>query len=407
MDHEHLHSEEDRRIERLVRAGSGPCPDAGAAKRIADAAWEAAGPPAQPRRRVGGGSLPGFRRWMVPAAAAVLVAVGLVAWRGTDSAFAVEGDPVRVLEDGEWRTTRRVKQGDFVHVPAGAATVLAGRDGARIEPESGALLRLSMGGQEWTVDVFRGAVEAAGTRVVLRTGDVEAHPDTDNRRVQVRLSVGAGTFDAPTLPAEFAAAVQARPLFEVRSGHVRLCGGIDGSELRLGPSEAAAGVPAARGLALAMVHDWEGRHLTEVVQQIVRGGELLGGDLRSSDGVLLQLGNARGGVAAFRVPFGRVAEADLGLSLGRALRLQMDRSEIEVRVETTIGQAPRVDERHVGVYAWELDGERTEVELSSLGPVRVTDADGERWYPSLELLREERPDVTRRFGEFLPTSSSR
>lgn len=392
--------EHDPEVRRLLREASGPVPSSDASRRIADAAWAQAAPTPSRPSVGGGGTVFRVSRWMAPVAAALLLAVGVLAWRGADTALAVEGDPVQVFEDGDWRDTRRVRSGAVVRVPDGARAVLADADGARIEPRSGAMLRIESGEVNWMVDVLRGHVEAGGTHLVLRAGQFEARRDTGAESFRMRVSVDGDV--SGSAPAAFTAS--ARPTFEVVSG----CAWVDGpgSGLRLSAAQTAAAVRHAEGLALALVERWSDHDGGGLVERLVRGGDLVGGELRGAQGVFLHLSGPNEGLHAFQVPLAQVQRAGAELALGRALRFELEslgrsRVQFEFQVESHAGQA--IDESQVGTYTWEQDGQRVEVLVTGLGTVRVADSAGQAWYPSLATLRRVRPEIAERFGDFLPS----
>src|SRR5688500_10227070 len=98
---------------RSLRDAADPRVEPDAAARIAEAAWRRAADLRGARtirwRR--------FRRAGGLAAAAALFAAAVYGLRGTEPAFAVEGDPVMVAKGGEWKPSRTVCAGAVVRVP--------------------------------------------------------------------------------------------------------------------------------------------------------------------------------------------------------------------------------------------------------------------------------------------------
>src|SRR5437899_548801 len=104
---------DDDAMLRSLRDAARPGLAPGGAERIADGAWERAAV-------LRSGGVPWFRiarraGWAV--AAAIVAGAAVVELRGTDPAFAVEGDPVNVERAGEWVATRTVAIGTVVEVP--------------------------------------------------------------------------------------------------------------------------------------------------------------------------------------------------------------------------------------------------------------------------------------------------
>jgi hypothetical protein len=241
--------EEARRIARAVREASGPAPDDGAARRIADGAWERArmARPARPLR------LPAAaRRWAVAAAAVIVVGIGAFALRPTEPVFAVEGEPVKVWDEDRWTTTKRVRPGTTVFASDGFR-VLRGRgalEGETIRPEAGTTFRIEVTGEgerTLTVQLLGGAAEVRGDALRLCLADVEVAPRRANTAYGVWASVPpSDDVDAPpprTLDAARAALARVR----IRMGDATVLHRSTGETLELEGEEMATLLPVSRG----------------------------------------------------------------------------------------------------------------------------------------------------------------
>jgi hypothetical protein len=168
----------------------------GAAERIADRAWERA---AELRRDAGGAGR--FRPRLLPlAAAAAVLAAAVIALRGTEPAFAVDGDAVQVRCGDEWKTSRKVPVGSWVFSPKGTKSSVRGTDGSLVRPRPGALFRIVAAAPRpaWRVELRSGDAEVSGGAISLRIADsLEVARSGEHDVLRVVASLGAALDDAP------------------------------------------------------------------------------------------------------------------------------------------------------------------------------------------------------------------
>lgn len=356
----------DDRIARTLRDAADPALAPGAAERVAAGAWERAA-------LIRTGRAPRFRvlsRIAVPAAAAAVLAGVVFALRGTDAAFAVDGDPVMVRRGDEWISSRDVPLETLVRVPSGSRVLVSGA-GDVVRPRPGSVFRCFARTDGFRVEFDAGGADVSGAGVVLSLRD-EVLMAPDPRAATARFSFA------------FDDAGQA-PRFEVESGRADVRVVRSGERLVLGAAQRAALLPAGTsggGRRLAFLEAWT----SDAPSRLARGGfSFVDAGFDGKGGGLRLVGEltARGCVA-FDVPPGAVRDAVSFVNLLPRIRVS-----VEARAATPPTR-----------YVYEKDARRVEVDVDPRGVV-VTDGADVRRYPSVAALRREAPTVAALFGDEL------
>ena len=241
-----------RRVVRAVRATSHPATSdiatsAGAADRIADAAWNCARPSTTSTSKrpflstVFASSL---RRWV--AAAVILTAVGASTFvlRPTEAAFAIDGDPVQVLRGDRWESeTRFVHPGATIFVQGGVRTLRG--PGAEITPEPGSTFRIVGDGdaQSFRLEILGGGAEISGKSIRLVVADFDMQPTLTSRIARVFASVPAPISGAPSPELALTTDRLKQVRFEVRLGDVRVTRRSTGEHIDLSDTDVATLLP--------------------------------------------------------------------------------------------------------------------------------------------------------------------
>jgi hypothetical protein len=359
---------DDDALTRRLRDGADPGLAPGAADRIAAGAWERAAAlraGAAPRRlalrRVG---------WFAAAAAALVA--GVFALRGSDAAFAVDGDPVMVQKGGGWVTTYEVPADVLVRTPDGVR-VLRSRAGDVLRPSPGSLFRLTAERTSarpvWRAEFTQGGgvVDGAGVVVAMR-GEVVVERDPAVR--EFRLSFGLD---------------DGGPRFTVGAGRAVARAVGSGERLSLDASEKAAyltiSVTGGVEQRLAKLESWSPAAATRIA-----GGALpvVDADFHGARGITLVGGTRADGFLAFDVPNASVTDA-----------LQCVNGAAAVRALVNVRSPSTTPAR----YVYEKEATRVVVDVDARGAVTVDASSGRRTFASVDAFRRGAPDVAALFGD--------
>jgi hypothetical protein len=376
---------------RLLRDAADPGLAPGAAGRIADGAWARAAE----LRRAGTASpvRSGRFAWRIAAAAAVL-AGAVIAVRSSTPAFAVEGDPVQVLDGNHWDDAKRVRPGAWVFVPPGTRTIRA-RDGSQIAPQPGAVFRLVSApadGRTWRVEMRRGDADVAGSTFVLEVSDQMEVARAENGPLRVRVSLGDAVATPPAridgMPAT------SMPLVRVLDGAARVSNLRSAQFLMVRADESVASVvvddSATARPQIVRTVAWN----PQVALDVARGANLLNCAPRPDGIAFLNIARPGGDVQTISIPVGLQDEALSHLTL---LAAENAARSISISVER----------RDLGAAGWRQyeavrDGAHTRITVREDGTAVLerTGADA-REFPSLDDLRHAAPDAAAPFGDRL------
>jgi hypothetical protein len=364
----------------------------GAAARIADGAWARADTlRAAAAARTSRGVLPRRIAWSLAVAAALVAAVAGI--RGSDPAFAVEGDAVQVLGDAGWESAREVPAGSWVFVEPGTRTAFR-RGDAVIEPRGGALLRiLAQTGTArgaWRVDLRCGDADVAGSSVTLDVSDaLEVVKAADATFLRVTASLGRGLSAAPP-ELERLVLRATSPCVTVHEGTVRVADRRAAAFLLLGPEESAASVALADG-ARRLVR--ESAWTSDLTDRLLSASVVTAAD-RGPRGLAIVLDVPDAGLHSFLVPDGRRQDV-----VGQIHLVQAQLAEVALHTASVLVQQTRLPsvvyehgpaERRTRVVAWTGGG--VTVEAPGAAP---------RTFASLDELRRGAPEVAALFGDKL------
>lgn len=352
-----------------IRAASGPGLDGGAVRRVADGALARAAARPAPRFR-------GLRRGAWVAAAAILVAAAVLAARGTDAAFAVEGDPVMVERDGAWTEAVRVPLGVEIRVPHDANSVLRWIDGGTLHPRGGSVMRLALAAEDAhqvLVEFERGGGGVRGKAFVVGARDVVVERDPGGAAFSVTIALDEEA--------------RGGPLVEVDAGSARLVSRVTRETLRLGKDERAALFSVTTGGArvprLAKLRPWT----RDVAGRVARGAiAVLDADF-SPLGITL-VGRAEpAGLIGIEVPAAEAPSAARWVNRAAV-------AQVVLRAHVSASREP-------ATYTYEKDATRVEVAVDACGAVAVTDGASPRRFADLSSFRRAEPAVAALFGEVL------
>lgn len=365
---------EDDPLVRALRDASSPGLRPGAAERIVEAAYVRVAAGRRPVRR-----LVAIRRATIAAAAAIVVAVTVLALRGTAPAFAVEGDPVMVERRGAWVETRSVYSECLVRVPNGVR-VLRSAEGSLLTPTPGSVFRVRT--QPGTHASYRVEFSAGGGDVqgsdfvVSMPGEVlvERDPASPSFRLSVSLDGGDGS-----------------PRIAVLRGSAVVHRTSSSETMRLAPAETAAYMPVRVGHAMQ-------RRLTRIESwSPAAEAKICGGVLDLVDASV----GPRGGLTLFGSSGNRtffayeVAGDAVSDVIGRVNEIGRLRAGLFEGGTTACAGAPSTR------YVYEKDDVRVEVLVSADGSVRVADRAGARFFSDLAHLHVAEPATTDLFLETL------
>jgi hypothetical protein len=353
---------------RRLRDGADPGLAPGAAERIAAGAWDRAArlrADGAPRRLA-------LRRAGWIAAAAALLVAGVFALRGSDAAFAVEGDPVMVQRGDGWVSTLEVPADVFVRAPAGVR-LLRSRAGDVLRPSPGSLFRLvaerSTSRPVWRAEFTQGGgvVDGAGVVVAMR-GEVRV--ERDPAASKFRLSFGLD---------------EGGPRFAVGAGRAVARALGSGEHLSLDASENAAyltiSVTGGVERRFAKVEKWSPAAASQIAGGAVR---FVDADFHGSRGITLVGGTGADGFLAFDVPSAAVTDALKCVNGAAAFR-----ALVNVRCATTSPTR----------YVYEKDATRVEVDVDACGAVTVVSPSGRRTFANVDAFRRDAPDLAALFGD--------
>jgi hypothetical protein len=241
------------RVARAVRAASTPELCTGAARRIADGAWERAqaAPRVAPSRSFLS-ALPAsvhpstIRRWAIAAVAVIAVGIGAYTLRPSEPAFAIDGDPVQVLRGDRWvNESRSVRPGATVFVANGSRTLRG--PGAEIVPEPGSTFRIvsEPGTTRFRIEILGGGAEVSGNSVHLAMADMDIRPNLARGAVRVFASVPPALAGVPTQQLNTSSERLTHARIEIRLGEARLSRLSTGEHLVLSGEDKAALLPVA------------------------------------------------------------------------------------------------------------------------------------------------------------------
>jgi hypothetical protein len=346
---------------RKLKAGADPGLAPGAPERIAAGAWDRAA-----QLRAGGAPrrLALRRAGWTAAAAAVLVAA-VYSLRGSDAAFAVEGDPVMVQRGDAWVSTFEVPAGVFVSAPAGAR-LLRSRAGDVLRPSPGSLFRLvaerAASRPVWRAEFTKGGgvVDGAGVVVAMR-GEVVVERDPSAPKFQMTFALDEGA-----------------PRFTVAAGRAVARAPGSGDRLRLDATERAAyltiSVRGAMERRLAKVETWSPAAAPQIVDA----------DFHGSRGITLVGRTPADGFLAYDVPNAAVNDA-----------LKCVNGAAAFRALVNVRCAPATPTR----YVYEKNATRVVVDVDACGAVNVESPTGRRTFADVDAFRRDAPDVAALFGD--------
>lgn len=364
---------DDHHMFETLREAADPRLPPGASSRIADGAWARAA--SAPRRGVS--RFLGGPRVLWAAAAAVLVAVSVLALRGTDPAFAVEGDPVMVARGDGWAPEHKVRLDDVVRVPDEGSRLLRSRDGGVLTPLPGSQFRFVRSDGEpraIRIEFECGGGEFDGTSFVVAARDmvVEREPSAAG----LRFSIAIGADDGGARVA-------------VDRGRAVVWSLATSERLLLHPAERAAalrvslaGKPCVR---LARVADWTPAVDSQIASGVFSVFDAARGPV---DGITLVGTTGTREFFAFDVPPADVQAAVRRVNMFALLR-------VACRAD-----APGAD---AGTrYVYELGARRVELTTRHDGVVTVTDGGAPRVFRDLAEFRRDAPELAALFGDTLP-----
>lgn len=365
---------------RSLKAAADPALAPGAAGRIAAGAWEraaAARAHAAPRFRA-------LRRTGVAAAAAVLVAAVVLAVRGTDPAFAVEGDPVMVERGGEWVSTRTVALDNVVRVPEGMR-VMRWSAGGTLRPHPGSLLRFVRGegaAPAIRVEFEEGGGDVEGATFVVATRDVVVERDPSAATFSFHIAIDPG---------------QGGPRVSMDSGRGFVRAVATQERLLLHSAERAALLPVSldgrRTLRLTKVENWSG----ESAARITSGRfAVMDAGFGPRDGITLFGTSAPRGAPAGASPGFLAIDVP-----GPQVRDAVSRVNVLGTRRMTWNVAVRAS-HPASRFIYEKDGERVEVDVLASGAVAVKGVSEFRRYADVDTFFREAPQTAALFGDSIP-----
>jgi hypothetical protein len=383
--------DEDPRLLRALREGAEPVPDDGAAERIADGAWARATKLRTKRRarwRPGG-------RIGLAAAAALLLAAGLYGLPGEEAAFAVEGEPVRVREGGDWSGPKRtVREGDVVEMQSG--TRLVGRTGSAVVATRRSVFHVSEATTvRLTIQIEAGDLRVEGPNVRIEAGDLHVTGSELVPRHGIRIALGDAVASAPT---------------EVQV--LRGSAVVDrlGERLELGTDQKARLVTdtAAHVMRLALVEDWSAS--APVTMACERSFPISAQS--DADGMFVLVGTVAGRHAhtpsrplrGFLIPKESIDEATWTMNelvKEMIVRFEAKGTASHVAVLRDVDSVVRRTALPVSEYAFEKGDLRVRVTVDAGGRVTLTENDGASTFDDLAALRRSRTDVADLFGDRL------
>ncbi len=407
-DHEHdiEDVERDEELLTLLREASATRLDDGAAARIAEGAWQQRAVAARGRGRVL--PLTGWpRRLAFLAAAAAGLFAAVLTLDGTESVLAVEGDPVQVWKDGEWKTREKVPFEVTVFTPEGSRRLTL-PDGSVVSPQAGSLFRIRTSSTTpsggWSIRVLSGAVDVDGRSVAVEGGGLRTRCDPGGSRTSIRLTMN-GTDEhlsaAPADPVAWVAAGTLVPRVRVLRGSALL--ELDGSsdEMVLGPEQAAT----VMRLRNARAHIARLREFTEeLLGEVALGTEVLGARPGGSGSMRVFLGG--GGANEFQavnIPAHRVSTAMKGfntITVFRAYEMAGHDGGPSADLEMDVSIGMTTDTSRVREVRHIRNGNVTAVRTDGTG-VRFERNGKVEQFASTEALLLAHPEIKELFGDRL------
>ncbi len=394
----------------LIRESGAPPLDGGAAARIAAGAWE--------RAETLRGTAPArkLRPWQrvprpaIAAAAALLIAVGVMSMQGSDPVFAVDGrDDVQVRDGGEWESARGVDFGQEVFAPVDAR--LIARDGSEIEVSRGSVIRTepfgpATGESGIVVFVLRGNAKVSGDSIHVKSGGLHISRDEHVAHFGVQISVSSQLgADAPPTAA-LATPVDAEPVVSVFRGNAWIEGA--GERLHLGRDQAARLVRLnggdARRARLALVEEWSEDLPARLMEQmaVVMDARM---DEGGSLGVVV---GAPSDLLHIQIPSGliRGAIADLNVMTQEVMVLRGTHGPggpgLHARIDMTIRERPSTWAGPVAEFEHRSGDRVVRVVRMGDGSYALdTGGDEARRFADVVKFRSEAPEEAKLFGPAL------
>lgn len=360
---------DDHHMIETLRDATEPQLAPGAASRIADGAWSRAA--TSPRR---GPRFLGGPRVAWAAAAAVLVAVGVLALRGTDPAFAVDGDPVMVARGDRWVPESRVRLDDTVRVPDGGKRFLRWCDGGVLSPRPGSLFRFERtdaGLNQIRIAFERGGGEFDGTAFLVTAHDMVVGPGPSSAALKFTIELTADDGEARVA---------------VDRGSALVTSLATSDSLVVNAAERATAMRVRLGgqlcLKLAKVADW-----TPAAGSQIATGRLAVVDANfSPEGGITLFGTTRAReLVALDVPVPAIPDAVMRVN-----------ATARFAFPVALRAAP-----YAARYRYEKDGRRVDVVRRADGTMVVSEAGVDRDFADVAALRRDAPAVAALFGENL------
>jgi hypothetical protein len=363
---------DDHHVPESLRAAADPGLSPGAASRIADGAWARAASLPRP----GGVRFLAGPRVAWAAAAAVLVAVTFLALRGTEPAFAVEGDPVMVARGDELVPTRMVTLDSVVVVPEDGTRVLRWCDGGVLSPRRGSRLRfvrVDGAPREVRIEFERGGGEFDGASFVVATRDVvvEREPSAHELRFSIALTADDG---------------EAR--VDVAAGQALVRSLASRERLLLSASESAAamrvGAEGRKVLRLARLSGWT----PDAGSQIASGRmSVVDAGFGPVGGITLFATTGAREMLALEVPLSQAREALARVNFVAKVRVACPLALTEAAFDAR--------------YTHEQGGRRVEVTKLRDGTFIALDGACLRSFPDVAAFRRDAPETAGLFGDAL------
>jgi len=377
-----------------LRAALDPRLGADAAERIADGAWQRTheDPAAPPVRRLPRRGI----RYAAAAAVLLAVAAGGIVSRPASDAFAVEGDPVRVWNGGDWKTTKNVRGDATVFAPQGTRALL-GHDGARIEPTAGAVFRIVLTDDaRFEVRVMRGSVSVSGGSHRLVVGDFEAQPQSVTAIVTLRGAMISGepiSVSLPTWP--FPEPAGAVPQVEAVVGTATVRNVRTGERRALAPLDLLT-LDAASQRMLS-VQRWD----EAIATRVLLGAMPVGASPTPRGDAQLVLHGIDSEIIATLIPQEQIPRAFALVNYATFENLRATpRLAVAVHIgAVTMGGRPAFDPAREIVH--EKDGIVTALRIYPDGTVEVESGGRTRVFPSLDAARSAEKATLARFADYL------
>lgn len=409
------------RVRRVLREVSETGLDGEAARRIADRAWARAAALRTSSAARGSSPVPGLPAARLPrfavagvSAAAALVLAAVLVVRSSAPAFAVDGDPVQVLEDDRWGPARAVPLGSWVYVPVGTRSVSA-RDGGRIEPQPGSVFRIVRSLDAlpaWRVELRRGDAEVSGTSIVLAVSDqMEVVRSLESGSFRVHASLGAPAETTPSPDALGAPPdAEGRGVVRVLDGEARVADGRGGDLFLVRPREAVTTVDVGTGgrrvRRLAFERGWSAAVPFDILRGAsVLGADVVGGERGLAGDVALAVRSPGARLFSIRIPGG---EAPLALAQANLMTLRSHEIvlEGEVRVhwaeESGAGVPAALPPAEVvEEFEHRAAGRKTTIRVHADGTATLDRDGAEERFASVAALRAAVPEAVAPFGEKL------